>query len=213
MNFSTFVYDERQCNRNRDRENLRDFPMRIVGAVTICFVDGVGIDLCAAVRFREPAEELGILARRLSRQRQLFPIGLLRFLCRAIAKIPRQRIAVGGKLCVERLCRCDGHGIVQTATRSGGVPALERMTGLDRRARRGGCRRIRLACRGDAGFAINGAAVRSGVPLDRQADSCTAIVALAVTVRVGVVSVFIARIAAGRARLGALMLGFTVRYP
>ena len=57
MNFSTFVYDERQCNRNRDRENLRDFPMRIVGAVTICFVDGVGIDLCAAVRFREPAEE------------------------------------------------------------------------------------------------------------------------------------------------------------
>lgn len=80
------------------------------------------------------------------------------------------------------------------------------MTGLDRRARRGGCRRIRLACRGDAGLAINGAAVRSGVPLDRQADSCTAIVALAVTVRVGVVSVFMARIAAGRARLGALRL-------
>ena len=87
------------------------------------------------------------------------------------------------------------------------------MTGLDRRARRGGCRRIRLACRGDAGFAINGAAVRSGVPLDRQADSCTAIVALAITVRVGVVSVFIARIAAGRARLGALMLRFAVRHP
>jgi len=80
------------------------------------------------------------------------------------------------------------------------------VTGLDRRARRGGCRRIRLACRGDAGLAINGAAVRSGVPLDRQADSCTAIVALAVTVRVGVVSVFMARIAAGRARLGALRL-------
>ena len=87
------------------------------------------------------------------------------------------------------------------------------MTGLDRRARRGGCRRIRLACRGDAGLAINGAAVRSGVPLDRQADRCAAIVALAVTVRVGVVSVFIARIAAGRARLGALMLRFAVRHP
>ena len=159
MNFSTFVNDERQRDGNCDRENLCDLPMRIVGAVTICLVDGVGIDLCAAVRFREPAEELGILARRLSRQRQLFPIGLLRFLCRAIAKIPRQRIAVGGKLCVERLCRCDGHGIVQTATRSGGVPALERMTGLDRRARRGGCRRIRLACRDDAGLAVNGAAI------------------------------------------------------
>ena len=131
----------------------------------------------------------------------------------SIAEIPCDRIAIGGKLCVERLCRCDGHGIVQTATRSGGVPALERMTGLDRRARRGGCRRIRLACRGDAGFAINGAAVRSGVPLDRQADSCTAIVALAVTVRVGVVCVLIGAVATSRARLGTLMLGFIVRYP
>ena len=187
--------------------------MRIVGAVTICLVDGVGIDLRAAGRLGEPAEEFGVLARRLGGENERFTVGLLRFLCCAIAKIPRQRIAVGGKLCVERLCRCDGHGIVQTATRSGGVPALERMTGLDRRARRGGCRRIRLACRGDAGLAINGAAIRSGVPLDRQADSCTAIVALAVTVRVGVVSVFIARIAAGRARLGALMLRFAVRHP
>ena len=87
------------------------------------------------------------------------------------------------------------------------------MTGLDRRARRGGCRRIRLACRGDAGLAINGAAVRSGIPLDRQADSCTAIVALAVTVRVGVVCVLIGAVATSRARLGTLMLGFTVRYP
>ena len=158
------------------------------------------LSMRAAVYFRKPTEEFGIFARRFSRQRQLFPIGLLRFLCRAIAKIPRQRIAVGGKLCVERLCHCDGHSVVQAAARSRRVPALEGVTGLDRRARRGGCRRIRLACRGDAGLAINGAAVRSGVPLDRQADSCTAIVALAVTVRVGVVSVFIARIAAGRAR-------------
>ena len=53
MNFSTFVYDERQCNRNRDRENLCNFPMRIVGAVSIRLVDGVGIDLRAADRFRE----------------------------------------------------------------------------------------------------------------------------------------------------------------
>mgnify|MGYP001655809003 CR=1 FL=1 len=187
--------------------------MRIVGAVTICLVDGVGIDLCAAVRLGEPAEELRVFARRFSRQHQLFAVGLLCFLCRAIAKIPRQRIAVGGKLRVEGLGCRDGHSVVQAAARSRRVPALERMTGLDRRARRGGCRRIRLACRGDAGLAINGAAVRSGVPLDRQADSCTAIVALAVTVRVGVVSVFIARIAAGRARLGALMLRFAVRHP
>ena len=116
-------------------------------------------------------------------------------------------------MCVERLCRCDGHGIVQTATRSGGVPALERMTGLDRRARRGGCRRIRLACRGDAGLAVNRAAICACIPCNCQRNGCTAIVALAVTVRVGVVSVFIARIAAGRARLGALMLRFAVRHP
>ena len=90
----------------------------------------------------------------------------------SIAEIPCDRIAIGGKLCVERLCRCDGHSVVQAAARSRRVPALERMTGLDRRARRGGCRRIRLACRGDAGLAINGAAVCSGVPLDRQADRC-----------------------------------------
>ena len=213
MNFSTFVYDERQCNRNRDRENLCNFPMRIVGAVTICLVDGVGIDLRAAVYFREPAEEFGIFARRFSGEDECFAVGLLRCLCVSIAEIPCDRIAIGGKLCVERLCRCDGHSVVQAAARSRRVPALERMTGLDRRARRGGCRRIRLACRGDAGLAINGAAVRSGVPLDRQADSCTAIVALAVTVRVGVVCVLIGAVATSRARLRTLMLGFTVRYP
>ena len=213
MNFSTFVYDERQRDGNCDRENLCDLPLRIVGAVSIRLVDGVGIDLRAAGRLGEPAEEFGVLARRLGGENERFTVGLLCFLCCAVTEIPCDRVAICGELRIKRLCCCDGHGIVQTATRSGGVPALERMTGLDRRARRGGCRRIRLACRGDAGFAINGAAVRSGVPLDRQADSCTAIVALAVTVRVGVVSVFIARIAAGRARLGALMLRFAVRHP
>jgi len=213
MNFSTFVYDERQCNRNRDRENLCDLPMRIVGAVTICLVDGVGIDLRAAVYFRKPTEEFSIFARRFSGEDECFAVGLLRCLCVSIAEIPCDRIAIGGKLCVERLCRRDRHGVIQIAARSGGVPALEGMAGFDRRARRGGCRRIRLACRGDAGFAINGAAVRSGVPLDRQADSCTAIVALSIAVRIGVVCVLIGAVATSRARLGTLMLGFTVRYP
>ena len=131
----------------------------------------------------------------------------------SIAEIPCDRIAIGGKLCVERLCHCDGHGVVQAAARSRRVPALERMTGLDRRARRGGCRRIRLACRGDAGLAVNRAAICACIPCNCQRNGRTAIVALAVTVRVGVVSVFIARIAAGRARLGALMLRFAVRHP
>ena len=68
-----------------------------------------------------------------------------------------------------------------------------------------------LSC--DAGLAVDQTAVAARVPSDGQADGCAAIVALAVTVRVGVVSVFIARIAAGRARLGALMLRFAVRHP
>ncbi len=144
---------------------------------------------------------------RLSRQRQLFPIGLLRFSVVAIAKIPRQRIAVGGKLRIERLCRRDGQSVVQTAARSGRVPALEGMAGFDRRARRGGCRRIRLACRGDAGFAINGAAVRSGVPLDRQADRCAAVITSAIAVRIHMIGVFFATCLADGTGLRALMLG------
>ena len=108
----------------------------------------------------------------------------------SIAEIPCDRIAICGKLCIERLCRRDSHGVVQAAARSGGVPALEGMAGLDRRTRRGCRRRIRLACRGDTGLAVNGAAVRSGVPLDRQADGRTAIVALAVAVCVHMVGIF-----------------------
>ena len=81
------------------------------------------------------------------------------------------------------------------------------MTGLDRRARRGGCRRIRLACRGDAGLAINGAAIRSGVPLDRQADSCTAIVALSIAVCIYMIGVLFATCLADGTGFRALVLG------
>ena len=165
--------------------------MRIVGAVTVCFVDGVGIDLCAAVRLGEPAEEFGVLrvgsvgrTTAFHRRSALFPLS-----CHC-TEIPCQRVAIGGELRIERLCRRNGHSVVQTAARSGGVPALERMTGLDRRARRGGCRRIRLACRGDAGLAINGAAIRACIPRDCQADSRAAIVALSITVRIRMVGVF-----------------------
>ena len=181
--------------------------MRIVGAVTICLVDGVGIDLRAAFYFRKPTEELGILACRLGRQDKFFTIGLLCFLCCSVTEIPRQRVAVGGKLCVERLCRRDGHGVVQAAARSRRVPALERMTGLDRRARRGGCRRIWLACRDGAGLAVNGAAVCACIPCDGQRNCCAAIVALSVTVSVHMVCVFLTACLADGTGLRALMLG------
>ena len=207
MNFSTLVNDERQCNRHSHGEHFGDLPMRIVGAVTICFVDGVGIDLRAAVCFCEPAEELRVFARRFGRQDKFFAVGLLCFLCRAITEIPRQRIAVGGKLRVEGLGCRDGHSVVQAAARSGSVPALESVTGLDRRARRGGCHRIRLACRDDAGLVINGAAVCARVPCDGQADGRAAIVALAVAIRVDVVCVFFTGSLTNRAGFRAFVLG------
>ena len=80
------------------------------------------------------------------------------------------------------------------------------MTGLDRRARRGGCRRIRLACRGDAGLVVNGAAVCACVPFDRQTDRSAAVVALSVAVRVDVVCIFLAGISTSRARFCAFVL-------
>ena len=81
------------------------------------------------------------------------------------------------------------------------------MTGLDRRARRGGCRRIRLACRGDAGFAINRAAVCACVPSDGQADRCAAIVADTIRVGIHMVGVFFATCLADGTGFRALVLG------
>ena len=75
--------------------------MRIVGAVSIRLVDGVGINLRAAGRLGEPTEEFGVLARRLGGENERFTVGLLCFLCCAVTEIPRQRIAVGGKLRIE----------------------------------------------------------------------------------------------------------------
>ena len=206
MNFSTFVYDERQCNRNRDRENLGDLPMGVIRFICGFRESVIRRYLCAADRFGEPAEELGILACRLGRQDKFFTIGLLCFLCRAIAKIPRQRIAVGSKLRIEGLGCRNGLSVVQTAAGSGRVPALESVTGLDRRTCRGGRCGIRLARRGDAGLAVNGAAVAACVPSDGQADRRAAVVTLPVTVCVGVVCIFFAGIAASEAGFRALVL-------
>ena len=88
MNLAVFIDRQRKDNRNCDREDLRDLPMRIVGAVTIRLVDGVGIYLRTAVCLREPAEELGILARRFSGEDEYFTIGLLCRLCVSITEIP-----------------------------------------------------------------------------------------------------------------------------
>ena len=181
--------------------------MRIVGAVSIRLVDGVGINLRAAGRLGEPTEEFGVLARRLGGENERFTVGLLCFLCCAVTEIPRQRIAVGGKLRIEGFCRCDSHGVVQAAARNGRVPALKRMTGLDRRTCRSGCGRIGLARRGDTGLAVDGAAVRSGIPCEGQRNCCAAVVADTIRVGIHMVGVFFATCLADGTGLRALMLG------
>ena len=62
------------------------------------------VTLRAAVRFREPTKELCIFACRLSRQHQLFAVGLIcGFLCFASTKIPCHDVFVCFKLRVKRL--------------------------------------------------------------------------------------------------------------
>ena len=161
----------------------------------------------------EPTKELRIFARRFGGEDERFAVGLLCRLCISVTEIPCDRIAVGSKLRIEGLCRRDSHGIVQAAARSGRVPTLECMTGLDRCTRRGGRCGIRLARRGDAGFAINRATICACIPLDRQTDRCTAVVADTICVGISVVCIFFARIAAGRASLCSAMLRFIVFRP
>ena len=81
-------------------------------------------------------------------------------------------------------------------------------TGLDRRARRGCCRRIRLAGRDDAGLAVNGAAVCACFPSDGQGNGRTAIVTFAIAVCVHMIRVFIGGRLADRAGFGSLVLCF-----
>ena len=56
-----------------------------IGDRTICFVDGVGIDLRTAVHFGKPSKEFGVLARRFGGEDKCFPISRwmseLRSLC------------------------------------------------------------------------------------------------------------------------------------
>ena len=112
------------------------------------------------------------------------------------------------KLCVKCRAAGDRDRTVKTAATLGREPAFERVTGLDRNIPWRGRPAVRLDGFREAALAVDRAAVCACIPLNCQADGRAAVVTLAVTVRVGVVSVFIAGIAAGRARLGALMLRF-----
>ena len=95
---------------------------------------------------------------------------------------------------------------VKTAARFCREPALERVAGLDRNAARRGRLTVRLQRFGKAGPAVDGAAVCSCIPLDRQADGRAAVITLPVAVCVGVVRIFLAGITTGRTSFRALVL-------
>ena len=84
------------------------------------------------------------------------------------------------------------------------------MTGLARRARRSGCRRVGLDRRGEAGLTVDRAAVAARVPSDGQADGRAAGVTFAVAIGIHMVSILITGIAAGRTAFCSAMLRFVV---
>ena len=170
--------------------------------------------LRTAVRFREPTKELRIFACRLSRQHQLFAIGLICGFRFASTKIPCHDVFVCFKLRIKRCAGCDrGDSVVELAACFGRVPALKAVPLFDGER----CGNRRLAIRLD-GFAVcclpvDQTAIRTCIPCNRQRNSSPAVIAFPIVVGIYMVSVFIARISASRARLGALMLRFAVRNP
>ena len=84
------------------------------------------------------------------------------------------------------------------------------MTGLARRARRSGCRRVGLDRRGEAGLAVDRAAVAACIPCNRQRNGCAAGVTFPVTIGIHMVSILIAGIAAGRTAFCSAMLRIVV---
>ena len=109
-------------------------------------------------------------------------------------------------MCVKRRAAGDRDRAVKAAARFCREPALERVAGLDGNAARCGRLAVRLYGFGKAGLAVNRAAVCACIPLDCQADGCTAIVADTICVGISVVCIFFAGIAASGAGFRALVL-------
>ena len=147
--------------------------------------------LCTAVRFREPTKELRIFACRLSRQHQLFAIGLICGFRFASTKIPCHDVFVCFKLRVKCCAGRDrSNGIVELAACFDRIPAFETVPFFD--GERCGDRRlaVRLNSFTVRCFAVNRAAVAARVPSDGQADRCAAVVTFAVAVGIHMVGVF-----------------------
>ena len=87
------------------------------------------------------------------------------------------------------------------------------MTGLARRARRSGCRRVGLDRRGEAGLAVDRAAVAACIPCNRQRNGCAAIIANTVCVGILVIAILRRAIAANGAGFAALVLNIICLRP
>ena len=214
MNLAAFVNDKRQCDGNRDREDLGDLPVGVIRFICGFRENVICRYLRTAVRFGEPTKELRIFACRLGRQHQLFAVGLICSFRFARAKIPCHDVLVRFKLRVKRCAGCDrSDGIVELAACFGRVPALEAVSLFDRER----CRERRLAVRLDGFavrcFSVNRAAVAACIPCNSQGDSRAAVIAFAVAVSIHMVGILITGVSASRARLGTLMPHLIVRNP
>ena len=188
--------------------------MRVICRVAVRGINRVRGDFRAVLRICEPTQELCIFAFRFGGERELFSVDLLCRFRAAVAQIPRHDVGICGKLRVKRLA--GSHGAdrgVELAIRFCGVPAFEAVTFFDRE-RRGSCRfAVRLDGFAIRCFAVNGAAVAACIPCDGQGNGCATIVALAVTVRIGVVGVFFTGRFTDGAGLRALVLCFVCCRP
>ena len=78
VNLAAFVNDKRQCDGNRDREDLRDLPVGVIRFICGFRENVIFRYLRTAVRFGKPSQKICIFACRLDRQHQLFDVQVKR---------------------------------------------------------------------------------------------------------------------------------------
>ena len=105
VNLAAFIHNERQCDRNSDRENLGDLPVGIVRCyLRFPLKTSFAVTCVPPFASVNQPKELRIFACRLSRQHQLFAIGLLCGFRFASAKIPCHDVFVCCQTARKMLC-------------------------------------------------------------------------------------------------------------
>ena len=152
-------------------------------------------------------------AGRFSGQVQRFAVGLVGSFRFAGTEIPCDLVFCRGKLRIECPRGRNGDRVVQCAVCLFGVPAGERVTGLDRRV--AGCNGGLVGRDGGrhAVLAVDAAAVGRGIPRHNQRDICAAIIANTVCVGILVIAILRRAIAANGAGFAALVLNIICLRP